>query len=62
MNVGEYFIVAGTIVGLFIRSAGGQAVANFLAQVGTALEAGAGSVGPITVGNDTLTVTIAPKG
>lgn len=61
MQIGEYFIIAGTIVGLFIKSAGGQAVANFLQQVGTALEAGAGSVGPITIGGDELTVTISKK-
>ena len=32
MNVGEDFIVAGTIVGLFIRSAGVQVVANSLTK------------------------------
>ena len=60
-NIGEYFLIAGTLVGLFIRSTGGQQVANFLTQVGTALEAGQGSVGPITVGSDQLTITITPK-
>jgi hypothetical protein len=40
----------------------GQQIANFLEQVGAALTAGTGSVGPITVGSETLTVTIAPKG
>ena len=62
MNIGEYFIVAGTIIGLFFKSAPFQQISAFLTQVGTALEANMGTVGPITIGSDTLTVTIAPKG
>jgi hypothetical protein len=61
MNIGEYFIVAGTIISLFFKSAPFQQIAAFLTQLGTALEANQGTVGPITIGNDTLTVTIAPK-
>jgi hypothetical protein len=60
MNIGEYFILAGTIVGLFFKTGAGPEVATFLNEVGAALEAGAGSVGPIRVGNENLTVTIAP--
>lgn len=60
MNIGEYFIVAGTLVGLLLKSAAGQQISAFLTQVGTALEAGTGSVGPIRIGNDSLTVTISP--
>jgi hypothetical protein len=62
MNIGEYLIVAGTLVGLLFKSVAAQQVSAFLTQVGTALEAGTGTVGPITVGSETLTVTIAPKG
>lgn len=62
MQIGEYFIVAGTLVSLLLKSTTGQQIANFLTQVGTALEANSGSVGPITIGSDTLTLTIAPKG
>jgi len=62
MQIGEYFIVGGTLLGLFFKTGAGAQVAGFLTQVGVALEAGAGSVGPITIGTDTLTVTIAPKG
>lgn len=61
MNLGEYFIIAGSIVAAFVRTPGGAQVANFLEQVGAAITAGAGSVGPITVGADVLTITIAPK-
>lgn len=62
MNIGEYFIIAGSIIQVFVRTPTGAQIANFLDQVGTALTAGTGSVGPITVGSETLTVTIAPKG
>ena len=61
MNIGEYFIIAGTIVAAFVRTPTGAQIANFLEQVGAALSAGVGTVGPITVGTDTLTITIAPK-
>ena len=60
--IGEIFIIAGSIVGIFLRTPTGARIAAFLEQVGSALSAGSGSVGPITVGTDTLTVTIAPKG
>jgi hypothetical protein len=62
MNIGEYFIAAGTILGFVFRTGVGSQVASFLTQVGAALEAGTGTVGPITVGNEQLTVTISPKG
>jgi hypothetical protein len=62
MQIGEYFIIGGTLLGLFYKSGVGQQVAGFLTQVGTALEAGSGSVGPITIGSEELTVSIAPKG
>lgn len=61
MNIGEYFILAGTLVGTIFKSAAAQQVAAFLNQVGAALEIGQGSVGPITIGSDVLTITIAPK-
>ena len=61
MNIGEYFLIAGSIVSVIFKTPTGQQIANFLEQVGAALTAGAGTVGPITVGSETLTVTIAPK-
>ena len=53
--------MAATIIGLFFRTGFWPQVVAFLTQVGSALEAGTGTVGPITIGSETLTVTIAPK-
>lgn len=60
MQIGEYFIVAGTIVNLLLPSQTGKEVGGFLTQVGVALTGGVGSVGPVRVGSEGLTVTIAP--
>lgn len=60
MPLGEYITIAGTLVGVFFKSATGQQASAFLVQLGTAMEAGVGSVGPIRAGNDGVTVTIAP--
>ena len=60
MNAGAYFIAAGTLVGIFFKTTTGQEVATALTQIGAALEAGVGSVGPLRVGNDGLTVSVAP--
>lgn len=60
-QIGQYFIEAGTILQLvFGRLAWAQQVGTFLITVGTALEAGQGTVGPIRVGNEAITVTVAP--
>ena len=59
MNIGEYFIAGGTILGFIFKSGAGAQVASFLTNVGAVLEAGGGSVGPITVGSYKLTVTVA---
>jgi len=60
-QIGQYFIEAGTILTLiFGRLPWAQQVGTFLVTVGTALEAGQGTVGPIRVGNEAITVTVAP--
>lgn len=61
MNIGQYFIDAGILLSLFFKTGPFSQIAAFLTEVGSALIAGTGSVGPITVGNETLTITIAPK-
>jgi hypothetical protein len=60
-QLAQYFIEAGTILTLlFGRLTWAQEVGAFLTAVGTALAAGQGSIGPIRVGNDAITVTVAP--
>jgi hypothetical protein len=60
-TIGQYFIEAGTILTLvFGRLVWAQQVGTFLVTVGTALEAGTGTVGPIRIGSEGVTVTVAP--
>jgi hypothetical protein len=50
VNIGEYFIVAGTLVSLLVKTATGQEVSSFLTQIGVSISAGAGSVPAFRVG------------
>lgn len=60
-TIGQYFVEAGTILMLLLgRLPWAQTVGTFLVTVGTALEAGQGTVGPIRVGSEAITVTVAP--
>jgi hypothetical protein len=52
---GEYITVAGTVLGLFFKTSVAQEVSLFLIQLGNAITAGSGSVGPIKLGNESFT-------
>ena len=58
MQIGKDLITAGSILSLF----GGTfaQVGAVLVQAGTVLAAGAGSAGPIRVGNEGVTISVAP--
>jgi hypothetical protein len=61
LNIGQWFIEGGTLLQvIFPKNQGIQIAANLLIQVGSALEAGTGTVGPIRAGNDGITITVAP--
>ena len=60
MSIGTYLIDAGTLLSIFFKSAQFQQISIFLITLGTAMNGGQGTVGPIRLGNEGLTVTIAP--
>ena len=59
-NFGQYLIDAGTILQMFFKATWAQQVGGFLTTLGIAMESGQGSVGPVRLGNESLTVTITP--
>jgi hypothetical protein len=59
VTIGQYFIDAGTVLGLFFKSGPFSQVATFLVTVGSALIAGQGTIGPITIGSIKLTITVS---
>lgn len=60
MVVGQLLIVAGTLLGIFFKTGSFAQLASALIQAGAAFEAGQGSVGPVRIGNEGLTLTVAP--
>lgn len=59
-QLGQYFVDAGTILQIVFKATWAQETGSFLVTVGTALIAGQGSVGPIRIGSDEITVSVAP--
>jgi hypothetical protein len=59
-QLGQYFIIAGTLLGIFFKTGFMSQIAAGLIQFGTGLEAGQGSVGPVRIGNEGVTLTVAP--
>ena len=58
MSIGKLFIAAGTLLSFFGQNYAQESA--FLIQVGTDLLAGGGTVGPIRLGNESLTATVGP--
>jgi hypothetical protein len=59
-QLGEYFIIAGTFLGIFFKSGFLYQLSVALIQFGTGLSAGQGTIGPVRIGNEGVTLTVAP--
>lgn len=59
-QIGQYFIIAGTILGMFFKTGIISQLAAAFITFGTGLETGTGTVGPVRVGNEGITITVAP--
>lgn len=63
MNIGEYLIEAGAILGIIFRTSVMQQIAQFVTSIGTAMGAGYGSIPAFRLGNFQLgPIPIAPIG
>lgn len=60
-TIGTYLVDAGTLVGMIFKSAPMQAVSQFLVTLGIGFSQGQGTVGPITIGAETVTLTFSEK-
>jgi hypothetical protein len=59
-QIGQYFIIAGTFIGIFFKTGILAQIAAGFIQFGTGLETGQGTVGPVRIGNEGVTLTVAP--